>query len=149
MRPLFVIYVAMLILSIGVFFIANKFPGKEYGVASPSFFPQILAVFLFVLSILGMIELWRQGKPNKFEKLRVSKEVLMSMGVALAYIQVIYLIGYFPSTFIFVFVIMLLVRGSSLKIGYVLFHSFILTGLSFVLFEVMLNAYLPKGIWFE
>ena len=73
----------------------------------------------------------------------------MSMGVALAYIQVIYLIGYFPSTFIFVFVIMLLVRGSSLKIGYVLFHSFILTGLSFVLFEVMLNAYLPKGIWFE
>ena len=73
----------------------------------------------------------------------------MAMGVSLAYIQVMHIIGYFPSTFIFVFVIMLLVRGSSLKIGYALFHSLILTGVSFVLFEVMLNAYLPKGIWFK
>ena len=148
MLALFFTYVVLIILSIGVFFASRNLPGKEYGAASPGFFPQVLVISLFVFSICGIIELWRERQREGIGKIRIHRKVLVAMGISLAYIPTMDLIGYFPSTFIFVFAIMFLVRGGSLRISYLMLNSLVLTGLTFVLFKLMLNAYLPKGILF-
>jgi hypothetical protein len=144
----FIIYFIFIFLSIGIFIISQNLPGREYGAASPAFFPQILAISFFFFSILGIIELLKKRRHRRTDSFSIPSKVLIAMGISIGYILTMKLMGYFPSTFVFVFGIMLLFRDGTPNILYILINSLVLTGIAFVLFKLMLNAYLPKGILF-
>ena len=146
MHLLVVTYLGVLLLSVAVFISASHFPGKDMGPAGPAFYPQLVAVVLFALAAWSLIRVWRNTTPLK--RVNVPSRVLAGMAISLGYIGVMYLIGYFPSTFLYVLAIMTLIRGGA-SIRRLLFDSAILTAVAYGIFETIVATYLPQGILFQ
>src|SRR5688572_21381679 len=94
--PLLTTYVCLMAISVGMFIQARGFPATHMGAASPGFFPQVVAVLLFVLSLLGLFEL-RADPPSA---VTFPPRVLLGMASTVAYIGLMHLVGYYPSTFV-------------------------------------------------
>lgn len=141
--PLLLTYLTLIAISITMFVLARGFPGSRMGAAAPGFFPQVISVLLLVLCIFGLLELARSSP----ERVVIPPRVLAAMGLALGYIEAMHLIGYYPSTLLFAFLIMLISRerASWLRIA---LDALLITLGSYVFFEMLIDAYLPTGILF-
>lgn len=141
--PLLATYLCLAALSVVMFVLARSFPGSNMGAAAPGFFPQIISALLMVLTVIGLVDLARSSP----EKVVFPPRVLTAMAMTLGYIGLMHLIGYYPSTLMFSFLIMLLARGSTSYLR-VAIDSVLITLVSYLFFEVMIDAYLPTGVIF-
>ncbi len=142
--PLLVIYVCLTVISVSMFVLARSFPGSNMGAAAPGFFPQVVSALLLALTVLGLFELAKSSP----EKVVFPPRVLAAMGLSVGYIGLMQYIGYYPSTLIFVFLMMILVRDGASYIR-VIVDSVLITLVSYLFFELLIDAYLPTGIIFE
>jgi hypothetical protein len=141
--PLLATYLVLIAIAIALFIGARTFPSAHMGPASPGFFPQVVAILLAGLSLLGILELRSEDPPAAI----VSAPVLASMAAALGYIGLMSLVGYYPSTFAFAVLIMWLVRsGASLVRIFVDAAAIVLV--CYLLFSLVVEAYLPTGTLF-
>ncbi len=142
--PLMITYVVLIVISVIMFVQARNFPASNMGPASPGFFPQVVSVLILLLSVLGLLELRTEILPV----VHFRRPVLLGIIASLVYIGVMYVIGYYPSTFLFSIFVMWLVRGQTSFVR-ISFDSAILVAVSYVLFDVTIGATLPVGILFE
>ena len=142
--PLLVTYVLLAAISVAMFFLARSFPSSSMGAAAPGFFPQVISALLLVLSLAGILELARVNP----EPVVFPPRVMAAMGLALGYIAAMHLFGYYPSTMVFSFLIMKLVRDGT-KSTRVALDAAIITLFSYLFFEVMIDTYLPTGTVFR
>lgn len=142
--PLLFTYLALMGLSILIFVLARGFPFAHMGAAGPGFFPQVVAVLLCLLSLAGIAELWR----NPARRARVPVRVLAVMALTLGYIGAMHYIGYYPSTFLFAALAMWSARDGA-GVLRVLAEAALLVVVSFVFFELLIDAYLPTGVLFR
>jgi hypothetical protein len=142
--PLLLTYLCLAAASLAMLVLARNFPGAHMGAAAPGFFPQVIAGILLLLCLLGILEL-RSDPPAVT---RVPLPVFAAMALSLGYIGGMIYIGYYPSTFIFAFLIMSLARGGASWLR-LLIDSAIITFCSYLFFEVMIDAYLPTGVLFD
>lgn len=142
--PLTITYTVLLVVSTIMFVQARGFPASNMGPASPGFFPQVVAVLIVLLSIFGLFELQAEALPA----VHFPRPVLIAITASLAYIGIMYVVGYYPSTFFFSIFVMWLVRGRASLLRIVI-DSSILVAVSYALFDLMINATLPAGTLFE
>ena len=141
--PLLATYLALIAIAIGLFIGARTFPSAHMGAASPGFFPQVVAFLLAGLSLLGFLELrWEAPPAASF-----SVPVLASMAAALAYIGLMWIVGYYPSTFAFAVFLMWLVRSGASLVR-ICVDAAVIVLVSYLLFSFFIEAYLPTGILF-
>jgi hypothetical protein len=141
--PLLVTYICLAAMSVAMFVLARGFPGAHMGAAGPGFFPQVLAGLLLLLCLLGVLELGTDV-PNAT---RVPLPVLGAMALALGYIGLMFYIGYYPSTFLFAFALMSLMRKET-SWARLAFDSVAITACSYLFFKIMIDAHLPTGVVF-
>lgn len=140
-------YLVLMAAAAGIYVGAMSFPARHLGPAGPGFFPQLVAGVLFSLCLWGLFLSWA-GAEGPQPRVRIPPRVLLGMGVSLLYILSMELVGYFPSTLLFVFLIMSLVRDGA-GYGRLAAESLALTAIVFLLFRIILKTYLPLGILFE
>lgn len=142
--PLAITYVLLIGIATAMFVQARGFPAASMGPASPGFFPQVVAALIILLSLAGLIELRLEARPH----VRIPRQVVFGVGAAVFYVGAMYVVGYYPSTFLFSTAIMWLVRGQA-SILRILVDSVILVAASYLLFDVLIDAVLPPGIVFQ
>ncbi|MEZ5843894.1 MAG: tripartite tricarboxylate transporter TctB family protein [Hyphomicrobiaceae bacterium] len=138
---LFGTYLALIGIATAMIVVARGFPAATLGPAGPGFFPQLIAVILIVLSIAGLVEALRLDGPT----VNIPWRVVTAMVLSLAYVGGMYLIGFYPSTFLFCFAIMTMVRDGE-SILRIIFEALVLAAVSYLFFGLLLKAYLPTGI---
>jgi putative tricarboxylic transport membrane protein len=141
--PLLATYLALIAIAIALFVGARTFPSAHMGPASPGFFPQVVAILLAGLSLLGILELRSEDPPVAV----VSAPVLTGMAAALGYIGLMSLVGYYPSTFAFAVLIMWLVRNGASLVR-ILVDAAAIVLVCYLLFSLVVEAYLPAGTLF-
>jgi hypothetical protein len=141
--PLLATYLALIAIAVALFVGARTFPSAHMGAASPGFFPQVVAVLLVGLSLLGILELRGEDPPAA----PFSVPVLAGMAAALGYIGIMSLVGYYPSTFAFAVLLMWLVRGGASLVR-IFIDATVIVLVSYLLFSLFIDAYLPTGILF-
>jgi len=122
--------------------------GTDFG---PSLFPRVVAVMLFVLGALVLFQVWRtraqvEACPPKAAAgaaARTSvglRNVAVTIAAVVAYIVVVDLAGFIPTTLVFLFVLMKTYGLTTLK-G--IAASCFITAFVYVLFSVLLRVTLP------
>lgn len=142
--PLLVTYLCLAAIAGAMFVLARGFPAAHMGAAAPGFFPQVISALLLLLSLLGLWELSRSAP----EKVVFPPAALAAMALALGYIGMMELVGYYPSTLLFSLAIMALVRGGASWLRLAI-DSVLITLVSYLFFELAIDAYLPTGILFQ
>ena len=142
--PLTVTYLILAAIAVAMFLMARGFPGGRMGAAAPGFFPQVVSVVLLALSVLGLVELYRSVP----ERIRVPPRVIAAMSISVGYIGMMHLIGYYPSTLLFAFLMMLVARDRAHPVR-VAVDAVIITFCSYLFFELLISAYLPTGVLFD
>jgi hypothetical protein len=141
-------YVFLMAIAVGMFVGAAGFPARHLGPAGPGFFPQLVAVCLFCLSAWGILQAGIEARAAPRSPARIPLRVLLGMGISIGYIVLMYFVGYFPSTLVYVFGILCLVRDES-RAGRLALESAALTAIVFLFFRVIVRTYLPQGVLFE
>jgi hypothetical protein len=141
--PLLATYLALIAIAIALFIGARSFPSAHMGPASPGFFPQVVAILLAGLSLLGILELRWEDPPVAV----ISAPVLAGMAAALGYIGLMSLIGYYPSTFVFAVLTMWLVRSGAGLVR-IFVEAVVIVLVCYLLFSLVIEAYLPTGTLF-
>ncbi|MDC7219123.1 MAG: tripartite tricarboxylate transporter TctB family protein [Spirochaetales bacterium] len=99
---------ALALFSLIVFLYANQYKGAGVFQYGPNFFPQVLAVGLFVTSILLIVQAVK-GKSRPLKETIDKKGFIRSsitLGIAIAYLLLMQVFGFFLSTLAFLFVLM-------------------------------------------
>ncbi|MCL4765011.1 MAG: tripartite tricarboxylate transporter TctB family protein [Hyphomicrobiaceae bacterium] len=142
--PLTITYIVLIVISVVMFVQAREFPASSMGPASPGFFPQVVAGLIILLCVAGLIELRLKSPPP----VSFPRRVVLGIFAAFLYVGVMYVVGYYPSTFLFSVFIMWLVRGQ-VSLVRIVIDSAVLVAVAYLLFDVMIGAVLPPGTLFE
>lgn len=128
------------------YFLTFNFPELETTEVGPAFLPRVycglLIIFCVILFIQGLIE---KGKEKTEEK--TLGYALASMGIVLLYVWILPIVGFYISTLLTIFSLLLFSRVRSklilisIPIGSVLFV--------FIVFEKLLKVSIPLGSLFS
>lgn len=136
----------LLALSIWLFWYAGRYKDLAVMGYGPDLFPRILASMMILLA-LGLIINALLGKSLKKEDNIDPKgflRVLISIGICIGYLFLIHWLGFATSTFLFLFVLMTLLKQKRifLRIG----ASLIVSLTVWVIFRYFLVIPLPEGL---
>lgn len=134
------------------------FPNFGIPAAGPRFFPQLLAAllggmsaFLLIHSLLARQEIPSAekavGENQPVEEAR-SLKVLSAIGGSIAYLFAMKEIGFLISTFLY-FVFLMMLMQEERKILKAISFAVAVTGITYVIFAVLLKASLPIGVLFR
>lgn len=119
---------------------------SQYGA---NFFPQVLAVIMFTLSILLVVKAFKgeyQKDMESINKIGFIRSAI-TLGISIIYLLLMQLLGFFLSTFIFLFVLMTYIghKGKVIRFVTCLGVSLAVYGI----FYFFLKIPLPEGIFFN
>ena len=138
----------LLILAALIAYFAWKLPLGTFQRPGPGFFPLFLAFVLGPLALLLLIPPRMAVPAKKEETVQPSrgerKKIFYILGSLLVYAFCFDKLGYLGSTFLFFLLLKPLVQKPW---GYVLTGSFLVTVISFLIFDILLQSQLPKGIF--
>jgi len=124
----------------------NRFFSLAY---NPALYPRIIALILFVVSIVLIVKAIRKGSLKNIQ-VRMDKQKAIKAGklflVVVLYLAGIYFVGYIVSSLICITLFVYLFDGT-IKQG--IFYSVGLTTLLYVIFRIGFKILLPAGIIFE
>jgi len=135
----------LLILSVALFWHAGQYKEQTVHGYGPDLFPRILSILMIILAV-GLIVNAFLGKSLKQEDRidpRGFLRVLLSIGICIGYLLLINVAGFATSTFLFLFVLMTLLKQKKiiLRIGASLAVSLIV----WAIFRYFLVIPLPEG----
>lgn len=129
-----------------VFLISFQFPNSDASYKDPAVYPNALAILIVVISsvllIQGIISVKKDKSSERISQGAV-KLPLVLIGMTIAYILLMQVIGFIFSTFIYLLLVFLSFGGYK-KPGIV--FSLVLTGAEYALFHVVLRVRLPEPI---
>lgn len=142
---------ALLSLSVAVIALSRSFPKGRPGVPGPSFFPNLIAGALALLSMLLIVRTYlaadREDQPEATDphcQQGSSRLVVATVAASLAYVAFVDRIGFMVTTFAFIAALLALYRiGTWLKITVM---SALVTSSVYVVFARLLMVQLPAGI---
>ena len=140
--------IVLLVFAALMAYFAWKLPLGTFQRPGPGFFPLFLAFVLAPLALLLLISS-RMAPPAKGEETvhqpgRERKKILYILGSLLVYAFCFDKLGFLSSTFLFFLLLKPLVQKPW---GYVLSGSLLVTGLSYLIFDILLQSQLPRGIF--
>lgn len=114
----------------------------------PTFFPNLIAIVLGILSVLLIIKSPRMGRDqSRVEEKKLSISIVICVGLIFGYLLCIYLIGIIPASILGLIALMK-AFGLKSKLFCVIF-SIIFTFALYCFFELVAHVPLPVGILFE
>lgn len=144
------IIIDLIWLSIGLAFFAG---GLDLGMGplnapGPGFFPIVLGVLLFLLSLLQLIKasLARDeldGKDAFLSQVKISPKVLMSLFALILYMCFLNIFGYILATFLLMFFLLAFVSRKQFRFSISI--AILISIITYSLFRVILSIPLPKG----
>jgi len=147
-----------LFLSVFAYWRTLYFPNFAITTAGPRFFPQLLAVFLGGLSAYLLVHalLAKQEIPsaekapeeNQASQGARSLKVLGAIVGSIVYLFAMRQIGFFISTFLY-FVFLMFLMQEKKKILKAISFAIAVTGVTYVIFAILLKASLPIGVIFR
>lgn len=146
-RANYLLSILMIILASFVYYYAGRFVGQGGNDLGPSFFPRMVSIFIYILSVLLIIVTLTTHKVDKqilFNKNRFLR-VLSGVILILFYFFLIKGIGFIFSTIVFLVAFMKLL-GIRIWIKSVLI-SITTTLIVYYLFQDILKVRLPSGLW--
>jgi len=146
--------VIFIIVSIAMFLTTYTFPITPVQGAGPAFWPRLLSVLLFILSIFLILGSFK-GKGSTFYGGKINIKPYIGILLSILYFLLFRKIGFVVATF-FYFCGLSLLTVDSKKHGLLNFRSLILMvgqsvimlGIVYFLFKVFLRVNLPRGIFF-
>ena len=139
---------AFLILAAAVFINSYRIRSYTTGSVGPEFFPRVIAVLLFLLSLLLILSAVRSGGTERYT-LNPRKKFLVTFFGLFVYALCIQYAGFILMTTVYLFVHFTVLSGSKEKKS-LLVHGLVSAGLSaglYMLFVYGFDLLLPKGIW--
>lgn len=155
----------LIVFSSVMYFLASRLPKGTFGTGGADFFPKIIFILLGLMSILliaGAVvrERKRGGEPSAAKTkpldptawakvsntLRYHKTVLVSFGVFLGYVVLMYYFGYPVATLAFMLVLMWFLGPRDKKsIGVIAATTIVVTFGLYYFFLKFLKIFLPTG----
>jgi len=136
-----------------VFFVAvARFPdtAMRYRAISPSFFPNLLAGAMVVLSVFLGVEGWRGAPARIFDIKAEPRDVVRAVllvGILIAFLFLLKVLGFAITAFIFTGSVQLLLGEK--RILRVALFSLTVTALLYIVFVTLLRVPLPYGAIFS
>jgi len=139
--------VGLLLLSIAVFWKAAEYSHSAIYIYGPNFFPQVLALLLGICAIFLIIRAI-QGKALPQQEV-IDKQgfisMVLSIGICLAYLFLMQIIGFAFSTMVFLFILMTFLKQKGiLKRS---FSALFASLLVWAIFRYFLVIPIPTGIF--
>jgi len=136
----------ILLLGMGILWQGKTLKMGTFKTPGPGLFPFILATILIILSLFLIIP---KGKKECVEKLSLSwsknvKQLVLVYVFLLAYFFFLQSLGFMTAGFLLM--TFLFTSISSLRWYIAVPSAFISIGASYLIFEVLLKSYLPKGV---
>ena len=135
------------IFSIAVYLYANQYKGKGVNQYGPNFFPQVLAVFLFIASVLLIVSAFKGKTEEELESIHFPGLIRsgVSILISVLYLFLMQLSGFLLATVIFLFAMMTYLgqKGMVKRIISTLSVSVII----YAIFYFFLKIPLPLGIF--
>lgn len=139
--------VVLLVFTALMAYFAWKLPHGSFHRPGPGFFPLFLALVLGALALMLLISSWIARPVKKQGEIQPDKsdlrKIFYILGTLLVYALCFEKFGFLISTFLFFLLLKPLVQRSW---GYVLCGSLLVTGISYLIFDTLLQSQLPKGI---
>ncbi len=136
--------IGLCIVSVAIYYCTTQFNLSFIGTTGvgPAFFPKIICIVLFVLSCILFVS--NSRKNESCIEVKNTKYTLLVMVICVLYIFIIDKIGYLVSTILFAFVVITLLKNTSIKIK--LSFSIIFPICLYLLFTYIFKVSLPEGI---
>ncbi|MDO6459149.1 tripartite tricarboxylate transporter TctB family protein [Granulosicoccaceae sp. 1_MG-2023] len=134
-------------LSIAIYLYAERYAGAGVNQYGPNFFPQILAVMLFIASVVCIVQALRGHALKDLET--IDKPGLIRAAVmlliAIAYILLMQVVGFFIATVVFLYAQMTYLKQKSLLVRVI--TSVLVAMAVYALFHSFLKIPLPEGVF--
>lgn len=138
--------IGLIVLSTWLFWYVGQYKPKEIYIYGPDFFPRILAIVMIFLSICMIINAHRGKSLPMGERIdpRGFGRLLIAIGICLGYLYLIKTLGFASATFIFLFVLMGLLKQRGLPKR--IFSAFLTSVLAWAIMRYFLIIPLPEGL---
>jgi len=137
----------LVVLSVLLFWYSGRYQDVAVHLYGPDLFPRVLAAFMIVLAVLLIVNALRGRSLKKEDHIdpRGFIRVLVAIGICIVYLVLTNILGFATATFLFLFVLMALLRqkGILLRIE----TSLVVTLLVWAIFRYFLVIPLPEGIF--
>jgi putative tricarboxylic transport membrane protein len=134
----------VLLIGMAVIWQATRLHIGSFAAPGPGLFPLLLGLIIALLSIALIIFAEETNGDKGAFSWRSLKRVALVYGALLFYYAVLELVGFLIASFALLLFLSLVI-GKQRIVGSLL-RAVIMTGLSYLLFEVALKSQLPKGI---
>lgn len=110
--------IGLMVLSTWLFWYVGRYQVKEIYGYGPDFFPRLLGVLMFILALGLIINALRGNSLKMSERIdpRGFQRMLASIGICIGYLFLMQVLGFAASTFVFLFVLMTLIRQKGLTV---------------------------------
>jgi putative tricarboxylic transport membrane protein len=110
--------IGLMVLSTWLFWYVGRYQVKEIYGYGPDFFPRLLGVLMFLLAVGLIINALRGNSMKMAERIdpRGFRRMLTSIGICIGYLFLMQILGFAASTFVFLFVLMTLIRQKGLTV---------------------------------
>lgn len=137
--------IVLILVSIWLFWYVGRYAGKEIYGYGPDFFPRLLAVFMIILAVGLIINALRGKSLTMGERIDPQgfRRMLASIGICIAYLFFMHILGFATATFAFLFILMTFIRQKGLFIR--VFSSLATALVVWAIFRYFLIIPLPEG----
>ena len=138
--------IGLLILSSSIFWYAGSFKGLTVHSYGPDLFPRVLALFMSFLAILLIINAFLGKSLEKEDHIdpKGFLRVLVAIGICIVYLVLVNLLGFVTSTFLFLFVLMALLKQKRIILRII--SSVTVSVIVWAIFRYFLVIPLPDGL---
>lgn len=123
---------------------AFKFSMFSNGIPGSGFLPQVIGLILVLLTAVDLVKSFKDSSKENFD-LRHFKELILLILFCSMYVFLFNIIGALLSTVLFTGIVLFIFNKGKLKQNIII--SILVPGLIFLMFEVLLQTGLPKGIF--
>lgn len=134
----------LFLLGLSIIWQATRLRLGSFHNPGPGLFPLLLGSVIVFLSLFLVLLSARGSKNLGFSPGKSLKRVGSVYGALLFYFAILQYAGFLVSTFLLVSYLSIVIGRQ--RVGAALFRASIMTGLSYLLFDVALKSELPKGI---
>lgn len=139
--------IGLCILSVVIFLYAKQYTGSGVNRYGPDFFPQALSVILFLTSGALIVQALRGHALKGLET--TNKQGLVragaTLGIAILYLLIMQVLGFYISTGLFLYVVMLYLGQKNQRIS--VFTSIFVASSVYSIFRFFLKIPLPEGVF--
>lgn len=139
--------IVLCIISSAIFIYADGYKGRGVSLYGPNFFPQTLAILLFLFSVIMIVQALRGGALKGLEPINKAGFIrtVITLGISLLYLLAMQYLGFFLSTIIFLYVVMTYIGHEGKIVRAV--SSLIVAAIIYGIFHYFLKIPLPEGLF--